>query len=154
MTMWSKKGTWTWADTLYWFFYIPLTAFVVMALVIIPRGILNNAVQPFTLDAGIMQERLVQKITAFSPILGVQGKQLSDQFPKSATLSLSEKRYAYKVASATQEYVGNKEFYEIAVPLAPIRFNRYSVNKPMFVNGVQTNIFIDQVFPKKYEKNR
>ncbi|VVB81069.1 Uncharacterised protein [uncultured archaeon] len=137
---------------LYWFFYIPLTAFVIIALVTTPTSILNQSVQPFRLDAGITEERLYEKVSDYSPILGTQYGTLTDQFDKNAALLLSDKRYAYKISAGQKAYVANKEFYEDAVPLAPIRYNRYTITKMFTSNGKQIPVTIDQVYPKSYEK--
>lgn len=137
---------------LYWFFYIVLSAFVIIATVKTPENILRNSVQPFPLDAGITEERLIEKTTAYSPIFGVQYCTLTDQFEKNAAMSLSDKRYAYKINTGQKKHIANKEFYEDAVPLAPIRYNRYTVTRICTSDGKPTPITIDQVYPKKYEK--
>jgi len=113
---------------------------------------MDQSVQPFPLDAGINQERLFQKVAVHSPIFGVQTNTLTDEFDKAAAMRLSEKRYAYKISADKEEYFGNKEFYEDAVPLAPIRYNRFIGTKRFVSNGKRVTVTVDQVFPKRYEK--
>ena len=137
---------------LYWFFYIILSAFVIIATVKTPMNILRNSVQPFPLDAGITEERLIEKTTAYSPIFGVEYCTLTDQFEKNAAMSLSDKRYAYKISTGQKKYIANKEFYEDAVPLAPIRYNRYTTTRTCTTDSKSLPVTIDQVYPKKYEK--
>ena len=74
---WHKKGTWTWADTLYWFFYLPVTAGVIMVLVIIPEQVLNTAINPVKMDAAIFEERALQHLAKYSPATGADSKTLT-----------------------------------------------------------------------------
>ncbi|HLC32919.1 MAG TPA: hypothetical protein VJJ82_03770 [Candidatus Nanoarchaeia archaeon] len=152
----NTKGTWVLADALYWFFYIPLTALIVIALVTIPTSILRATVQPVELDASIMGERLAQKITAYSPVLGAQSGRLGDI--TAANLALSEKRHAYRITvgdkSAEQSVVGNQDFYDEAIPLTPIKHKRFTFTTTMIQKKSTEErivpVTIDQVYPERY----
>ena len=144
----NTKGTWVMADALYWFFYIPLTAIIVLALVIIPTNILRATVQPVELDASIMEERLSQKILAYSPMLGVETGQAGNI--KDAELVLSEKRFAYKVTVDKDSTIGNQEFYDEAIPLTPIKHKRFTHEATLVKEGKETPVVIDQVYPERY----
>ena len=155
----DKRGTWTWADTLYWFFYIPITAFTIIALVVIPSRVMGQIIQPIPLDASIMQERFTQKATAYSPVLGSRQGEITADFAQRMRLALSDKRYGYNVSYSQNGIVkeqafGNKDFYEQAVPLAPIKYDRYVTQKNLTKDGQIVTLTIDQTFPKKYEARR
>jgi len=139
---------------LYWFFYLPLTAIVIIALVKVPENILDTSIQPFELDAGITEQRLAQKVTQYSPVFGTQANTLTKDFKKRAVLYLSEKRYGYRISAGGETYYGNKEFYEDAYPLAPFRYHRFTIHKRFNQNGKPVHVTIDQTFPLRYEKQR
>mgnify|MGYP001562759299 CR=1 FL=1 len=108
-----------------------------------------------------MEERLVNKLTAYSPVFGLQSGTLTGQFKKNAVLLLSDKRYSYKVAygyvgasKPAEEFIGNKDFYDISAPLAPIKYDRYLSTLSMNKENRTVTFTIDQTFPKKYEKIR
>lgn len=141
-----NKGTWIMADAVPWLLYVSMTAIIVMALVIIPTNILQSTVQPVELDASIMEERLAQKITAYSPVLGTQPGQSGDL--NQARLAMSEKRHAYKVTMGAQSVVGNQDFYDEAIPLTPIKHRRFTYTTTL--QGVKEPVTIDQVYPERY----
>lgn len=144
----GEQGTWVLADALYWFFYIPLTAIIIIALVTIPTSVLRATVQPVELDASIMEERLSQKITAYSPMLGQKIGEVGEL--DGAKLQLSEKRHAYKVTVAAKSVLGNQDFYDEAIPLTPIKHKRFMFNTKMTKEGVLVPVTIDQVYPENY----
>ncbi len=144
---WNKKATWTWADTLYWFFYIPMTAAVILTLVIIPGRMIGTKVQPVTMDAAIFEERVVQHLKEYSPVTGSSDNMMTTN--KSMQFSLSQKKFGYKITKDGKEYYGNQKFYDIARPLAPVKYHRFQSTKT-YENG--KTVTIDQVYPKLYAK--
>ncbi len=142
----DKRGTWAFADILYWFFYIPMTAATIIALVLIPQRLLATAVRPMPLDAAIFEERVIQNLAKYSPATGASNE-LTPNINMSLSFSLSQKKWGYKIKIGQQSFYGNKQFYEIAVPIAP-NFDRFITNRTIG----NTNVTIDQVYPKRYEK--
>lgn len=122
------KGTWALADALYWFFYIPLTAIIIIALVTIPTNVMKATIQPVELDASIMEERLAMKIK-YSGL-------------ESTRLTMSEKKHGYKVTIGKESVFGNKDFYEEAIPLTPIKHKRFTYK--------DNKATIDQVYTEQY----
>lgn len=138
-------------DIVFWLFYIPLTAFAVLALIIVPTSMLQNSVQPITMDAAIMQDRLFMKSSEFSPIFG-QTNKLTGNLNKSVALELSEKKFAYNVSAGSQSVYGNKEFYEDAVPIASIKYDRFTSSRTLMSSSGPVVVTVDQIYPKSYEK--
>jgi len=80
---------------------------------------------------------------------------LNDNIQRSTILSMSDKRYGYEVSAGKQKFIANEDFYEVAVPLAPIKYDHYKKTKTMTTKqGEEVTLFIGQVFPKRYEKLR
>lgn len=139
-----------------WFFYIPLTAIVALALVTIPQRLLEQSVQPVELDAVIARERLFQELNTKSPVFGVVEGQVRGDW-ESLGLSASDKKWAWKVTVPTAHadarggvVFGNREFFEEAVPLAPVRYGHFVVERQMRYGGVLVSVRVEEVYPKKY----
>lgn len=144
-----NKGTWALADALYWFFYIPMTAIIVISLVIIPTNVMKATIQPVELDASIMEERLSNKLTEYSPITGTNINKVGDV--NAANLILSQKRHAYKVAVDNLPPVfGNPDFYDEAIPLTPVKHKRFTSATEMKKKEKTSKVIIDQVYTEKY----
>lgn len=155
---WNNKGTWTWADTLYWFIYIILTSVIIMALVILPMQVLNKSVQPFLLDAALVQENLFQRASAYEYPYGTLYTGLGTELGKeNVLLSHSQKKMAYKVTvrnkdtGETREYYGNKDFYDQAAPLAPLRYHQFINKRPYLTNESAYEVITDVVYPQEYD---
>lgn len=140
----DKRGTWVWADTLYWFFYLPMTAAVIIALVVIPKSALDTQINPSLLDASITEERLLQGATLQDPIFGSR----QGHFGALPSLIRSEKRFGYKIKAGDEESFFNKDFYEQAAPLAPISYDRFTKTETMRKGSNAVRVEIDQVYPK------
>ena len=145
---WSKRGTWAWADLLYWFFYLPMTAAVIITLVIVPARLLNASVQPMPLDAALFEERVFQHLAEYSPVTGVDKTKLTDDVVSSTRFSLSQKRFGYEIKIGDKTIYGRQQFYDIAKPLAPVRYDKFTAKKTI----QNTPIEITQLYPQKYEK--
>jgi len=147
-----------WTDTLYWFIYIILTSIIIIALVMIPMNILQRSVQPFVLDAALVQENLFARASAYSYPFGTaytgQGIALGDE---PLLLSHSQKKMGYKVVvrnirtGQTTEYFGNKDFYEQAAPLAPVRYHQFINQRPYYQGDDQYEVTADIVYPQQYD---
>ncbi len=144
---WHKKATWAWADLIMWFFYLPMTAAVIYALVTVPQGILKTSVQPVELDAVIFQARTFQHLAAYSPATGAEYDTLTPNPEQALAYILSPKKFGYKITIDSKKYSANEEFYDIAAPLAPVLYDRFIDTRKFNTNTVT----IDQAYPKKYE---
>lgn len=151
----NRKATWVWADALYWFFYLPLTVVIIVALVVVPSSILNSSVQPTNLDATIMRERMEQKLTPYSSETGTE-KDFLISNPEKALFTLSlpgeHKKFGAKIKISTNNYYINKPFYDDAVHLAGIGYKRYETSEFRITKEGITGFGIDQVFAPRYEQ--
>lgn len=142
------------AEGLLWFFYVPLTAVVILALVIIPTRLLENSLHPIELDAAIARERLYQDVNKVGPIYGVEAGLVRSDFATRALL-MGDKKWAYKLTVTTQGQntpvivFGNEEFYRDAAPLAPVKYSLFQSERRY---GAMNTVKVDEVYPKKYEK--
>jgi hypothetical protein len=156
---WSKKAAWTVSDVLFWFFYIPMTAIVVVVLVIYPENIFAVALQPMTLDSGLMAERVHYSLADYDQFIGVRdGFAAPGKLDEILTLRPSEKRYTIMVQRDGEVYFPGKlqkEFYEDALPIADIRYKKFDKNFSYTdLTGNPVKVSISQIFPKQYEKTR
>jgi len=142
----NKRGTWVWADTLYWFFYLPMTAIVIIALVVIPKSAMEAPISPGPLDAAIMEERLLQAATLNDPVFGSR----QGYYGSLPAAIRSEKRFGFRVEAQGKESFFNKAFYEQASPLAPINYDRFIKSEKMREGSSVVEVEIDQVYPKEY----
>jgi len=149
---WHKKGTWAWADLLMWFFYLPMTAAVIYAIVTVPQGIIKTSVQPVELDAAIFQERAFQHLADYSPVTGADDNTLTPNADHALAYSLSPKKFGYKITIDGKKFSPNEEFYDIAAPLAPVLYNRFTDAKQFKTKTGTASVTVDQVYPKKYGK--
>ncbi|RMD58275.1 hypothetical protein D6825_01385 [Candidatus Woesearchaeota archaeon] len=145
-----SKGVWVLADIVYWFFYIPLTALVVIALVTFPQGMFKSVVQPQVLEAKIAEHRLFNKVSVFDPFLGSR-KVVRDDFRQAASLYLSEKPFAYRMSYDGEEYVGNRDFFDVAEPLAPIKYQKFVSERQLMKDGRKVSVKLEQVYPYEYD---
>jgi len=151
---WHKKGTWAWADLTMWLFYLPLTAAVIYAIVTVPQGIIKTSVQPVELDAAIFQERTFQHLADYSPVTGANDNTLTPDVEQALAYSLSQKKFGYKITIDGKKFAPNEEFYDIAAPLAPVLYYRFTANKNLKTATGTITVTVDQVYPKKYETFR
>ena len=156
---WRKKATWTWADILFWFVYIPMTAVAVVALVFYPEKIFAVSLQPMILDSSLMVERFQYQISDYDQFIGVREGFLTPGKPDEVlTLIPSEKRYAVKVLLGSDVWFPSKTqkmFYEDALPLTGVRYKKFDKD---FIykdsKGKLVKAYISQIFPQVYEKTR
>lgn len=134
----------------YWFFYIPITIIIFVALAYYPGKVLTSSLQPIQLDAQISNENIKQKITAYSPVLGSRQRELAGPITETAKLRLSDKKYVYQVTADGQTYYSSKELYEDRAPLAPVKYTIHTTKNPFTYNNQPITVTINQVYPKQY----
>lgn len=148
----NNRGTWTMADMLYWLFYLPMTFIVMFALVFKPIDILSAGVNPSQLDAYIFQERTKEHLAQYSPITGVDYTRLTSDPREATAYRLSRKQFAFKLDITGYDTIyGNKDFYELAMPLAPIKYEQYEHTYNIPAESGDKTVTLNQVYPKRYE---
>ena len=145
------KGSWIWADALYWFFCLPLTAVIVIALIHIPGKLLLDSINPTDLDAAITEERIIHKISSHTPYTGTDRTEITSDPEKDNSLLLSEKKQGVEITAGEKKVVLNEEFYTYAKPIAKVRYSTFAMKTKMNKEGKAVIITIDQIFPKRYE---
>ncbi len=148
---WSKRAVAAPAEGLYWIPWSILTIFVVFGVIVYPASRVEASVNPVELDAAIFEERVFQHLAKYSPVTGVTNE-LVDNLDRSLQFSLSQKKFAYKITIGNKIIYGNQEFYDIAWPLAPVKYLRFISNRTFVTQSGPVVVTVDQVYPRKYEK--
>jgi len=149
---WSKRGSWTWADMLYWIFYVPMTAALVVALITIPTAKLEAAVQPIPMDARIFEERVFQLVAKHSAVTGTDTRALTENVEHALRFSHSPKKFGYQIIIGDRVITDPRDFYGIARPLAPLRYTAFTAGRRLEYPPVI--VTVNQVYPKQYETFR
>ncbi len=144
-------------EMIWWIAYLPLTTAVILALVLIPSRMLDAAVQPYYLDAEIMEERIYNNLDYYDPALGTQKGTLTtntDDFCKNNTIqmSMSQKAFAAKANINGKDCYANKAFYKDAKPLTPVKYNLISSSRTYQTDKGPITVNVEQIYPSKYEK--
>ena len=136
-----------------WFalFYSLLTAAIILFLVTIPKSLLETSIQPIELDAAIQAQMITSKLWTTNQYTGA-----TSPFDYTSDLSIinqtSARKYlTYKVSIDGKEGYYEKDFYEIAQPLAPFKYMPYTSATTVTVNGKPARLQIEEYYPKKYE---
>ncbi|HLF54882.1 MAG TPA: hypothetical protein VI612_04125 [Candidatus Nanoarchaeia archaeon] len=148
---WFKRGVAAPAEGLYWIPWSILTIVVVFGVIVYPASKVEASVNPVELDAAIFEERVFQHLAKYSPVTG-STEQLTDNLERSLQFSLSQKRFAYKITVRSKIIYGNQEFYDIAWPLAPVKYLRFMSNRTFVTQSGPVVVAVDQVYPRRYEK--
>jgi hypothetical protein len=140
----GKRGTWVFSDLLYWMFYIPMTAAIIFFLVIVPFSILQTRLETHNLEHAIIAERAFNKISYRDDETGriYPGVASREQLNKLDignffSISLDARRTAIKLTAAGKGIYFNEAFYEIAKPLAPVRYYELITKKQLNIIGEQ-----------------
>ena len=151
--LFNRRATWAAADVLYWFFYLPFTVLVVLALVIIPARVLDTAVRPVDLDAVVFEQRVKMKLTDFDPVLGSRFGVLRDFSSDELLFVPSVKKFGYLLKVGDVKKFGDstnqKLFYSLHVGFAG---RKYSIFNRTFYFDDGKTVDLSQVYPSKYGK--
>lgn len=147
---WNKRAQ---AETPFWYglFYLPLTAIVILAIVIIPKNLMDKSVEPIPLDQQIQAKQTMSRLWETSTITGRTSPfQYTDDLT-GINNTYSSKQMTYLVKIGDKETIHNKKFYEIAQPIAPFRYLPYSETRQINVKGTEKQLTIEEYYPKEYE---
>jgi len=151
----DKKAVWTMADMLYWFFYLPFTAVIILVILFIPQNVEKIQLETHNLDQAIIAERAFAKVARQDINTGrIYIGQLPENIEEKDLIfdnSQSPKDLAIKISVDGKEAYYNKEFYADAKPLAPVRYRSYKQVKPAIQGNEIKAVEVEEVFPKKYE---
>ena len=146
---WPKRG-FAPAEPIFYIAYLTMTFAVIMSLWYIPSKMIDAAVQPYNIDAAIMEQRIYSNLDAYDPMLGVQIGTLRKD-PENMKFSVSEKAFAVKATLPGKELYINKEFYKDAWPLTPARYEPFESTKSYQKDTVTVQVSIQQAYPPTYE---
>lgn len=145
-----------------WLAYIPMTAVIVFIIVYIPTVILGKAVETQQLENIVFADRIYNKMSIYNQLLfrtypGHTCKQgcFDEKFiENSFDNSNSLREIGFNLTFNKKSIYFNKDFYDDAIVLAPIRYDRFIEQRPVFV--VDTNkiekLTIDQVYSGRLKK--
>ncbi|MBW3001713.1 hypothetical protein KY338_00965 [Candidatus Woesearchaeota archaeon] len=150
----NKKGTWAWADFLYFFFYVALTFVLALSISHIPDSILNSVLQKGNLEYTINNDRMDNMLAYKDPYSGrlnylvlESDNMISNETVKNLLIFPKDKKIAVALSLDGKKYYWRKKYYDIAKPLTPITYesivNTRMVQLPSNVWGKLT---IEQVY--------
>ncbi len=138
-------------------FYIPMTAIVVALLVSLPGRILDSRIITGELDSAFLNERILSRVSYIDINTGraypgfISDKTIfRDDLLKDAFFFPQDKQQAVKLVLDGKNVFYNAGFYEIARPLAPVRYGLFVSQKEMIVQKDKSTsrLTIEQVFRK------
>lgn len=145
-----------------WLLYIPMTAVIVFILTYIPAVVLDKAVKTQQLENAVFADRAYNKMSIFDPLLFriypghtcIQGcfdeKFINDSFDNSNSL----REMGFNLTFGRKSVYFNRIFYEDAVVLAPVRYDRFVEERPVLVVDAKKidRLIIDQVYSGRMKK--
>jgi len=157
---WNKKAQLThiWK----WIVYIILTGIVVFMITYIPSIIIGKSVGTQNLENMMFSERIFNKFSIYDPLLFrsypgqtcsgfcFDEKFINDSFDNTGSL----REVGFKLSLGQKEIFFNKDFYEDAVVLSPVRYDRFIGERPVIVRdkGVVDKLVIDQIYSGRVNK--
>ena len=151
----NKKATWVFADFLYFFFYVGLTFAIAITLVKIPDNLLNDRLQAGNLGPEINNDRINNILAYKNPVSGrfdfnkiASVDVISTETVNNALIFPKNKKIALKFSIDGKDAYLDKNFYEIAKPLAFKRYISLVTKKRVQVQTDKSwkTLTIDQVF--------
>ncbi len=133
------------------FFYLPLTAVVVMAFVIFPRNLMASSLQAVPFDEATEARQLHSRLWATDENTGRTSPFIYVSDLGDINVTYTRKKMAYGVTLDGQQKIYEKQFYDIAKPIAPFRYLGYTETRPVNVDGDTKQLTLEIFQPYKYE---
>ncbi|MBW2970048.1 hypothetical protein KY319_02900 [Candidatus Woesearchaeota archaeon] len=135
----------------YGFLFLPLTVIIVLAIIIMPRSIMGDSVQPVPLDEQVQAKQIMSRMWETNAITG-----RTSPFQYTGDLTginntYTKKLMAYSVTLDGKTTIHQKQFYDMAKPIAPFRYLSYTEVRKVNVKGTEKQLIIEEYYPKKYE---
>ncbi len=150
----KKGGTFAFLDAIYLAFGVAVTAVVVMLLTKIPENVYQANVDTADLENYILSERIFARVSyedkdsgrAYRGML-FEKKEFKEKFADNP-FDLSDEKIAFKLTLNGEEVYIDRQFYDIAKPLTPIRYKNITYAKPVIIIGEKAvaSLAVDQVF--------
>lgn len=145
-----------------WLVYIIVTGIVVFVITYIPTVILGKAVQTQSLENMVFAERVFNKFSSYDPLLFrsypgftcagfcFDEKLINDSFDNSDSL----REIGFKLGLEDKSIFFNRVFYEDAVVLSPVRYDRFVEERPVILKDRNSvgKLVIDQVYSGRMKK--
>ncbi len=145
-----------------WLLYIPLTAAIVFVILYIPVVVLGGAAKTQQLENVVFSDRIYNKMSIYDDLIFrlypghtctsgcFDQKFINDSFDTSG----SSRGIGFKLTFNKNSIFFNKDFYDDAKPLAPVRYDEFLEVRPIIVidTGSVDKLFIDQVYSGRLEQ--
>lgn len=139
-----------------WLLYISMTAIIVFIITYIPTIILSSAAKTQQLENIVFSERIYNKMSIYDPLLfrtypGHTCKQgcFDQKFINTSFDNLdSARQMGFKLTFDQKSIFFNKDFYDDAVVLAPVRYDLFVEERPVLVVDTDRveKLVIEQVY--------
>lgn len=146
---WHKKAQ---SEDVFWFafFYMPMTAIVVLSLVLMPRHLMGTALQPVPLDEAIQARQLNSMLWKTNELTGRTNTFEYEHNSKINQIQ-TKKQMTYRVQLGTDEKYYRQDLFKIAKPIAPYRYEPFNQVRHVRVNDKIEQLHIEMYYPKQYE---
>src|SRR3989344_4306013 len=137
---------------LYWTIYIFITAIFVGLVRFLPAIYFATAIDTYNIENTIYNERVFQELSNIDNLTlrhnyGVSDVALLSDDRFSNTFSNEfDKKLAFKISVDGKTAFFNKNFYDRARPLAPVRYKIFNSKKPIVSQNNIVLLNIEQVF--------
>lgn len=135
----KKGGTFAFLDALYLAFGVAVTAVVVMLLTKIPENVYKANIDTAELENYILSERIFAKLSyedkdsgRFHKGMLFEKKNFLEKLADNP-FELGDEKVAFKLMLDGQEVYLDRQFYDIAKPLAPIRYKNITYSKLVII---------------------
>lgn len=147
---WHKRGQ---SEDVFWFalFYLPLTAIVVLSLVIMPKTLMEHSTQPIPLDEQIQSRQISSRMWQTSEVTGRTSPFDYNEDITDLNKTYTKKQMAYAVTIGDKKTIYNDDYYQMIKPIAEYRAKPFTEVRNVKVNGQTKQLVIEQYYPKRYE---
>ncbi len=136
----------------YWFVFILVTSAFVFIVSFVLSVYFATGVNTYNLENKIYNERVFERLSDIDYITlrhnyGVTNVELLNKTVFSNMFSKDfEKKLAFKIKINEVTAFFNKDFYDYARPLAPVRYKLFILQKPIIFSDKIVDVNIEQVF--------
>lgn len=149
---WGKKAQEA-AGLTIWFalFYSVLTAAVALALVIMPKALIDKNSQPVLVDEIVQAQQIESRLWKTNEYTGT-----TSPFEYTTNVADVGKLYTtklmtYRVAIDGKSATYDEKFYKLAQPLAGFKYNLYAKKQTVMADGKPATLEIEILYPRKYD---
>ena len=137
--------------TKYAFFYLPLTAAVIIGLIVFTTLLVGQGLIPVSADQVVQVRQVQSQLWKTDENTGRTSPFEYDTDLTTVAKTITQKKMAYSVSIDGKEVKHQEKYYDVAKPIAPHRSSPYTEIKNVKVDGQIKELKIEAYYPYKYE---